>query len=258
MSASAGVFRQWLLFDSIPESAAVTLFNDLMARVPVLALREQAALRIPHVRLEKCPAEHRGVFNGPMPTLIPSEFTPSPVWGELRASSYLDGKSVLGLKLAACPTIVDERIRTAIELSIASRYDSLPRSIFLSQLTIIDSLAIRVDRPSCTQFWLDEKIKEAESLKDQGLITSLKNLKQGSHGSAVRGLVGRAVEVKDGNDHNVAEYRKRVGELYQVRSGLSHASGKAMTSQDVEDARRLARLVLESAISNPAILDPAC
>jgi hypothetical protein len=74
------VVRQWLLFDPISEADAVGLFNDLIARTPVLALRKQWALQVTDGELQKSPPEHKGVFNGPSPTLVPSEFTPSPAW----------------------------------------------------------------------------------------------------------------------------------------------------------------------------------
>jgi len=161
MCASTIVVRQWLVFDPVREADAVQLLNDLTARIPVLAMRENVALQIPDGPLQKSSPEHKGVFNGPTPTLIPSECTPSPAWSEVHTSSSRDGKSVLGPLLAACPAIVDERVRTAIDLAIASRYDTLPRSIFLSQLTIIDSLAIRSDRPPDVCEWLKEKVREA-------------------------------------------------------------------------------------------------
>jgi hypothetical protein len=114
-SASAVVVRQWLLFEPLREVDAVALFNDLVARMPVLALRKQWALRIPELPLQKSPPEHKGRFNGPMPTLVPSEFTPLPAWVEVQASRFWDGESVLGAELAARPAVVDERIRTAMD-----------------------------------------------------------------------------------------------------------------------------------------------
>jgi hypothetical protein len=248
------VIRQWLLFDPLPEKAAVSLFEELRLRLPVLSLREQAALGIPDGELQRSAPEDRGMFNGPTPTLIPAEFSPRPTWVDARMTSYEDGANTLGPLLSACPAVKEERIRAAIELAIASRYDTLPRSIFLSQLTIIDSLAIHSDRSTNIQNWLCEKIKEAHNFNDQGLVTGLENLKQGSHGSAVRELVGRAARAMGESDSRIMSRQKLVTKLYRVRSGLSHDVGATLTSENVEQARQLARFVTDAAIEHPTIL----
>jgi hypothetical protein len=227
--------------------------------MPVLALRAQAALRISGgsvlQRSQQSPPAHKALYNGPMPTLIPAEMTPDPAWVDLQVTSYLDGVNILGDQLAACPPVTDERIRTAIELAIASRYDTLPRSIFLSQLTIIDSLAIRGDRSDDIQSWLDQKIEEAKGFNDQGIITSLEQLKAQSHGSAVRMLVGRAARARGEETKMVSARQRLATKLYKIRSGLSHATNtSAWTSEIVEEARQLASFVLNSAIDHPAIL----
>jgi hypothetical protein len=149
----------------------------------------------------------------------------------------------------------DERIRTAIELVIASRYDTLPRSVFLSQLTAIDSLAIRSDRPVDICAWLDEKIKEARQLNDNGLVTSLEHLKQGSHGAAIRNLVGRAAHAMGESEPAVTSRQRLAIKLYGIRSGLSHAGGATLTGENVEKARQLARFVIDAAVRFPAILN---
>ena len=41
----------------------------------------------------------------------------------------------------------------------------------------------------------------------------------------------------------------------EFRSGLSHALGATLTSENVEQARQLARFVTDAAIEHPAILD---
>jgi hypothetical protein len=170
-------------------------------------------------------------------------------------SSSSDGQSVLGAELAACPTVGDERIRTAIDLAIASRHDTLPRSIFLSHLTILDSLAVRSDRPADLCKWLDEKVTEAVSFKDEGLMTSLKHLKQGSHGAAVQGLVGRAARANGDKDAEVRSRQELARKLYGVRSGLSHSGGTTLAPENVSDACALERFVVDAAIQYPDILD---
>jgi hypothetical protein len=253
----SSVVRQWLLFDPLPESKARALFIELVRRMPVLALRINGALRIAGGNnLQECGSEYRGLYNGPMPTLIPAEVEPDPMWADLQATSYLDAEGTLGRELAACPPITDERIQAAIELVIASRYDTLPRSVFLSQLTIIDALATRGDRPVPIQAWLAEKIEEAKEFNDPGLISSLQQLKEQSHGTAVRALVGRAARLRGESPDKIAKRQKLVGTLYGIRSGLSHTAARSkLLSANVEEARRLAAFVLEAAITNPAILE---
>jgi hypothetical protein len=206
--------------------------------------------------LQKSRVENKGSgFPGTTPTLIPSEFTPGPYWGEVHTGTSWDGESVLGTELAACPAVVDERIRTAIDLAIASRHDSLPRSIFLSHLTILDSLAIRSYRAANVSAWLEEKITEAGAFKDDGLLSSLEELKQRSHGSAVPGLVKRAAQASGEEVDAVKSRGKLANELYRVRSRLSH-SGSTFPPESGNQARDLALFVLEAAIQYPHILDP--
>jgi hypothetical protein len=253
-SSGPAAIRQWLVFDPLPEAAARALFHELSLRLPVLSLRQQAALTIPEGPLQKSPPEHKGTFNGPGPALIPAEFDPRPAWAEAQMTSYMDGGNLLGSQLDTCPPVEDERIRTAIELVIASRYDSLPRSVFLSQLTAIDSLAIRSDRPAEICAWLDKKIEEARQLKDNGLITSLEQLKQGSHGAAIRNLVGRAARAIGEAGSKISSRQKLAAKLYGIRSGLSHAGGATLTGENVEQARQLARFVIDAAVQSPDIL----
>ena len=129
---------------------------------------------------------------------------------------------MLGGPLDVCPRVEDERIATAIDLAISAHYDALPRSVFLTHLTIVDSLAIRGDRPLNTQEWLAKKIEESLQLNDQGLTTSLRDLKQKSHGSAVRELVQRAGSAMGEDISKIKERQQVAPKLYKVRSGLSH------------------------------------
>jgi hypothetical protein len=95
--------------------------------------------------------------------LIPSHLEAKPVAAYAYCSSKRQAVDFLESKLAACPAVSDERILAAIDIANACRKDSLPRSIFLSCLTIIDSLATRKHRPADICNWLDEKIVEAKA-----------------------------------------------------------------------------------------------
>jgi hypothetical protein len=249
-SANTAVVKQWLLFDPMAESDARSLLEELRAKFPVLALRQSAALRVGASPLYLSP---HAMYNGPIPTLIPVHLTPAPIWAEATMTSYIDGRHVLESALGSCPSVADERVLAALELAIASRYDVLPRSVFLAQLTILDSLAERKERPADIKDWLDQKIAEAQILNDGGLISSLGGLKQGSHGTAVRSLVSRAAKATGLAADEVEQLSSLASNLYKVRSSLSHAG--ASGSLDIEGARRLVSLVLNAVISDPSILN---
>jgi hypothetical protein len=246
---------RWLIFDPLPKTQAEVLLCELRLRLRVLSLRHRVTIVIPDSALTISPLEHAGCYNGPIPTLIQETTNPQPAWVDVGHTSLVDSKELFEVILPTCPAVEDERIISAIELGITSRYDTLPRSIFLSQLTIIDSLATRIDRSATTQRWLDEKIEEAAELMDTGLLSSLANLKQESHGSAVRELVGRAARALGADEAKVTSRQKLVNDLYRVRSGLSHAGGTSLNSAMLDQARELATLVIDAAIRYPAVLD---
>jgi hypothetical protein len=193
VSADAAVVKQWLLFDPITKVEAETLLAELRAKLPVLSMRMGAPFRVSSGTLEV--AQTR-MYNGPLPTLIPQDFEPSPVWGSMAYACEWVGSTALGPGLDECPAVSDERLLAALDLYVAAEYDALPRSRFLAYLTILDSLAEPPKRSDTAIAWLDRKIKEAEVLKDSGLISSLKNLKLGSRGAAVRELVRRAANAE--------------------------------------------------------------
>lgn len=250
-SASTGVIKQWLIFDPVNEVEAHQLWKELTEKFPALAFEEKASFRIGQGELNI--ATH-SKYDGRIPTLIPSSFTPDPEWGVPNITSYMDGTLVLGTKLNSISPVTDIRLVAALDLEVASRYDVLPRSIFLAQLTILDSLAVKSEREDATKQWIDEKIQEANKLNDPGLISSLTNLKQGSHGAAVRALVSRAVRAIGGDPTEQSAKSKLAGQLYNVRSALSHAgSGPTL---NVRGARELVSIVLKASILDIDVLDP--
>ena len=140
MTGSPIAVRQYLLFDPLPESEARQLLDELISRMSVLAFKEQVSYEIPHAWIEKI--EDIGVHNLTAPALIPSHLEAKPVAAYAYSSSKRQAVDFLESKLGACPAVSDEHILAAIDLANACRKDSLPRSIFLSCLTIIDSLAL--------------------------------------------------------------------------------------------------------------------
>lgn len=252
-SATTGsiIVGQFLLFDPLPETEARGIFDEIWSRLPVLSLRLGLSFTVPSEKLDKSLSEHNGVFNGPLPTLIPAEFEPKPLWGDFAITSSTFATYVLG-QLPSCRKVFDEKIKAAIDLSIASRYDSLPRSIFLAQLAIIDSLTSPRDRSPEIRGWLDDKIQEANSLGDAGLLSALGRLKKVSNATAVRDLVTRASLASGETESKIAERQKRADQLWRVRNDLAH--GTKLEATDVEDARNLTKLVLNAAIEHPEIL----
>jgi hypothetical protein len=240
---------QWLLFDPMPKVDAEKLFIDLRARFRYWALQPTTALQISDRPLNVAAF---AIFNGPYPTLIPSRLIPQPAWLSAFGFQTFDGKGVLS-GLNTIPSISDERLLAALDLVGASRYETSPRSVFLTLLTIVDSLAVPSARPERIRDWLDRKIQASKMLGDQSLTTALGNLKQVSHTSAVRSLVARAATFKGCTSTQVRNLSKLASDLYGMRSKLSHAgkSGKV----DIVGARQLVAIVLEAACAAPTILD---
>jgi hypothetical protein len=185
MTGSSVAVRQYLLFDPLSESEARKLPDEMVSRMPVLAFKERVSYEIPnHAWIEK--NEDHGIHNLTYPALIASHLKPQVT--ALYASSMTNRQVMdfLESKVAACPAVSDERIVAAIDLANATRREALPRSMFLSWLTIIDSLATRKKRPADICDWLDQKIAEAKPKNDEGLLSALGGLKQESHGDLLR------------------------------------------------------------------------
>ncbi len=246
-AVSAAAVHQWLLFEPMERAEAEALFEELQARLPALSLRMRASFRIgPRTTLQM---SHGEIYNGPMPTLIPADREPKPVWMESSMTSEQTGWQDW---LDKCPPVTDERLIAALSLYVSASDESLPRSQFLTYLTILDSLAVQWPRDAAAIAWVDEKLKEPVAVNDQALTSALTNLKQVSHGSAVRALVKRAANAAGLDPSAVKDCVASAGDLYSVRSDLSHA-GKSV-QPDVNAARELAALVLEQAILDPSLL----
>lgn len=247
-AVSAAAVHQWLLFDPMKKADAEALFEDLRARLPALSLRMRASFRIgPWTRLGASVGE---TYNGPMPTLIPADREPKPVWVESSMSIQQVGWQDW---LDTCPPVKDERLIAALSLYVSASDEALPRSQFLTYLTILDSLAEQWPRDAAAIAWVDAKLKEEVAVNDESLSSALQNLKEVSHGTAMRSLVKRAAKAQGLASAEIKSWTTRAGNLYRVRSDLSHAGNSA--TPDVNAARELAALVLEQAIQDPAILD---
>jgi hypothetical protein len=254
MTGSPVAVRQYLLFDPLPEPEARKLLLEMVSRMPVLAFKEQASYEIPnHAWVEK--RDDHGVHNLTYPALIASHLEPKLTGLSVLSSRTRQAVDFLGTKLASCPPVSDERILAAIDLANATKRESLARSIFLSWLTILDSLATRKDRPAAICDWLDEKIKEAKALKDHGLSSALGGLKQESHSAAIQNLICRAGAAMSENEEQVKERQDLAVKLYKTRSRLSHEGAEILAGGEVGEARELARFVVDAAIQHPHILD---
>ena len=247
-AVSATVVDQWLLFDPMEKADAEALLDELRAKLPALSLRMRASFRIdPRHHLTTSVGE---TYNGPMPTLIPADQKPRPVWIDSSMSREQVGWEDW---LDTCPPVRDERLIAALSLYVSASDEMLPRSQFLTYLTILDSLATQWPRDAVAVAWIDDKLKEPVAVNDGPLSSALANLKEVSHGTAVRELVNRAAMAQGLASAEVKLLTKSAGELYRVRSDLSHAGNLA--TPNVSAARKLAELVLEQAIQHPAILD---
>jgi hypothetical protein len=245
--------RQALLFDPLPEAEARRLLADLVTRMSVLSFHESVTFEIPHQWVEI--KEIHGSHNLGQPALILAHFEPIPMGGVAFTSSSREASHFLETKLSQCPVITDERILTAIDLANGSRHDTLERSKFLAWLTILDSLAIGRKRPEKICEWLDEKIAEAECLKDENLKSGLGSLKWESRKAAIKNLIGRAGQALGEENEKIEERKTLVVSLYDVRSKLSHAGSNPIGHEHLSQAWDLARWLLAAVILFPRVLD---
>ncbi|MDN7753627.1 hypothetical protein [Burkholderia gladioli] len=250
-TANAMVIKQWLLFDPLPESEARNLLADLRARLPVHSMNNGASFRIRNGDPEVASA---ATYDGARPTLVPDRLSPEPAWDDPVGGCNIMAQDFLGGTLEESPPVTDERVRAALELYIASEYEFLPRTLFLAKMTVLDGLATGAKRSAGVAEWIDQIVAEAtDKFDDPGLSGGLRYLKDESRGSAIRGLVRRAVISLGGSDDEADRQAKVVGKLYSARSKLSHES--AIVDLDHGLATQLARLVLNAAALNPSILD---
>ena len=250
VSMGTPVVHQWLLFDPMPEATARALLENLRERLPIVAFRTEYPLRVAGGALEMASGR---AYDGQCSTLIPARLSPTAWSNEFEFSAPRDGVTILEEAVSASPALKDERLLAAFDMLAASRYDTLPRSIFLTHLTILDSLAVRAPREEHIQAWLDDRIKEARVIKDQSLVSGLEGLKQRSHGTAVQDLVVRAAQAKGETPARIKELKTLAGTLYRSRSRLSHAGGSG--DLDLTGAHELVSLVLEMAVTHPALLN---
>lgn len=254
MTGSSVAVRRYLVFDPLPESVARKLLDELVLRMPVLAFKQQVSYEIPNSAFVTKREDH-GFHNLTYPTLIASHLKPTIKGGYVYSKTSRQAVGFLDSELASCPHVSDERILAAIDLANATRRESLARSIFLSWLTILDSLATRKDRPAAICDWLDEKIKEAKALKDHGLSSALGGLKQESHSVAIQNLICRAGAAMSENKEQVKGRQDLAAKLYKTRSRLSHERTEIIAGGEAGEARELARFVVDAAIQHPHILD---
>ncbi|AJY38173.1 hypothetical protein BW21_6368 (plasmid) [Burkholderia humptydooensis] len=232
----------------MPSAEAEALYKEFSTKLPVLSLRMSASFRIgPWTDLS---VARQDTYNGPMPTLIAAEHVPAPLWAETSISN-----SKVGWEgwLDSCPVVEDPRLIAALELYVSANDDSMARSQFLTYLTILDSLAEQWPREAAAIQWIEDRLKDAVVVADRGLGDALRNLKRISHGKAVRELVGRAAIAKGLDTATTKALMKKAGDLYTVRSQLSHAGNTDIP--DVQSARNLAEVVLNQAALQPSLLD---
>lgn len=255
--STAKEWVHWLMFDPMAESDARTLVQSLHARVPAFSVFTGAVgnvvLTLPTsgIQLASTTPGGRAIFTGQAITIGDATHAPQPTWaGGYGFVSYTDH---LLTGLNTCPDVSDERLLAALELWASASDENLPRTKFLTYMTILDSLSTQEKRSEAIVCWLDTKILEAKALGDPGIAGALANLKRVSHKSALKALVTRAADISGLATPDVAAKTKLAGALYDARSNLSHQGSGAEV--DLAGARELAAFVLREAIMAPAILD---
>lgn len=244
--------RQSLLFAPLPEADARRLLEELVSRIPVLSFREQVTFHIPHDWVEKDGVHGR--HNNNQPALIPEEIESKPIGGSIFSKSDREAAHFLGTRLAECPVVSDDRIRTAIDLANAARHETLTRSRFLTWMTIIDSLADSCTRPDDICDWLEKKIAEAKRFNDRGLSSALSGLKRESRKTAIRNLVERAARTLGEAEDKIQERLGIADDLYDTRSRLSHTGGKPIPAKQIGTSRALCWWILDAVIRFPQIV----
>lgn len=254
---SAREWIHWLMFDPMTETEVRTLVASLQARIPALSVFAGAAgnvvLTLPSSTIRKASPSSSGhtFYNGPEITFGTVDCEPQPIWAAAYGFSSYSAELLTAVN--DCPSVTDDRLLAALELwTIASR-ENLPRTKFLTYMTILDSLSVQAMRPEAIVHWIDVKIQEAQTLGDPGIVGALGNLKRISHKAALKALVTRAAIQSRLTETDANVKTKLVGALYDARSELSHQGGTSWI--DPASARDLAAFVLRAAITSPSILD---
>ncbi|MBN3804341.1 hypothetical protein GXB81_14965 [Paraburkholderia sp. Ac-20336] len=247
----------WLMFDPMTEADAQALVACLRARIPALSVFAGAAgnvvLTLPASGIQKASTSGSGraFYNGPEITLVAADQEPQPIWaGAYGFASYTDD---LLTALNSCPDVTDDCLLAALELWATASHENLPRTKFLTYMTILDSLSLQAKREEAVVRWIDMKIQEAKTLGDPSIVGALGNLKRVSHKAALKALVARAADLEGLSAADTNVKTRLVSELYDARSELSHQGGAAQF--DPANARDLAAYVLRAAITAPSILE---
>jgi hypothetical protein len=253
----ARAWVHWLMFDPMTEVDAQTLVASLRARVPAFSVFEGVAgnvvLTLPASDIQNAStsAGGRAFYDGRAISLGLADRVPQPTWMAGYGSVIYTAE--LLTRMNECPPVTDDRLLAALELWATASYENLPRTKFLTYMTILDSLSIQAKREEAIVHWIDAKIQEAQVLNDPGIVGALGNLKRVSHKAALKALVGRAAAQAGLTTPDANVKIKLVGALYDTRSELSHKGGDARL--DPASARDLAAFVLRAAINSPSILE---
>ncbi|WAG17829.1 hypothetical protein DX980_00215 (plasmid) [Burkholderia gladioli] len=255
--STAKEWVHWLMFDPMAESDARKVVQSLHARVPAFSVFTGAVgnvvLTLPTsgIHLASPTLGGRAFFTGQEITIGDAAHTPKPTWAS--GYGFVSYTDHLLNGLNTCPEVSDERLLAALELWAAASDENLPRTKFLTYMTILDSLSMQAKRSESVVRWIDTQILEAKKLGDPGISGALANLRRVSHKSALKALITRAADISGLAAPDVAAKTKLAGALYDTRSNLSHQGSNAAV--DLTGARELAAFVLREAIMAPGILD---
>ncbi|WP_423194612.1 hypothetical protein [Cupriavidus sp. H18C2] len=253
---NARAWLHWLMFDPMTEAEAQALVTSLRARIPafsVLVAAGNVVLSLPTSDIQKASTSASGgaLYVGREICLGLADRKPQPMWIEgYGSTSYT---AALLASMNECPPVTDDRMLAALELWATASYEKLPRTKFLTYMTILDSLSTQAKRAEAIVHWIDAKIQEAHVLDDPGIVGALGNLRRVSHKAALKALVSRAADQAGLTAPDATVKIKLAGALYDTRSELSHKGGGARL--DPASARDLAAFVLRAAITSPSILE---
>lgn len=245
----------YLILEDVDKGQVPDLLQKLKRIMPWASLRLDFSILIEPGDIQ---VENGMIFNGHLPTIVPSGFGARPIRadtshrseeGDLRLFSALEeAEHIPTLNIGALDPIVG----LSMELFTNVDFEATPNAQFLTLISALELLSRPGDRPNiCIELLsqmtneLDKTLSAAaeddrQALKDMRSTATEFWIKQ-SFRSAIRALAKRTAEQL--GDQNPVAYGRTAVKLYDKRSSVVHR-GQSVTTSDVRDIRQLLREVL--------------
>ena len=245
----------YLILEDVDKGQVPDLLQKLNRIMPWASLRLDFSILIEPGDIQ---VENGMIFNGHLPTIVPSGFGARPIRadtshrseeGDLRLFSALEeAEHIPTLNIGALDPIVG----LSMELFTNVDFEATPNAQFLTLISALELLSRPGDRPNiCIELLsqmtneLDKTLSAAaeddrQALKDMRSTATEFWIKQ-SFRSAIRALAKRTAEQL--GDQNPVAYGRTAVKLYDKRSSVVHR-GQSVTTSDVRDIRQLLREVL--------------